>query len=423
MKRKRETQGLHFLFLSITLLFALVLLPACQFQEALNGVTAGVNASENMHGDDISVLFNDTMLDNVSSTQMTRPAAAKTGEEQTGKGENNGRFVVRKTEGDLVILAPEAIDPDGDYVTYTFSSPFDKHGRWQTKLGDEGTYHVTVTATDTKGASTTEDVTVIIQHANRPPFLTCPQRIVVKEGDTINLSCEAYDEEGTNITLTTLGWLTTSTYQTGFEDAGTHDVTVRATDGDGLTTEQHVTIVVQNVNRPPRFPDDFTQEISATEGDVITIDTSGVEDPDGDPVTFFFSEPFNQKGVWRTKIGDAGTYNVDVVASDGTSTTKKRVIVKVGMANTPPVLKRIPDVTVYEGETIKLDIKASDREGDPLTTVVSGWMTSPVYTTTYDDAGTYTVKVTVSDGQFSDSQVVHITVIDRNRPPQFVVPG
>ncbi|HIH23542.1 TPA: hypothetical protein HA251_00755 [Candidatus Woesearchaeota archaeon] len=93
------------------------------------------------------------------------------------------------------------------------------------------------------------------------------------------------------------------------------------------------------------------------------------------------------------------------------------------MLNTAPVLKTISDVTVKEGETIKLPISAIDREGDKLITTISGWMTGDTYKTTYDDAGSYTVKVTVTDGVFNTTQVVKVTVIDQNRPPVFVVPA
>ena len=91
--------------------------------------------------------------------------------------------------------------------------------------------------------------------------------------------------------------------------------------------------------------------------------------------------------------------------------------------NTVPVLKTIPDITVKEGETVKLQISATDREGDKLTTTISGWMTGDTYKTTYDDAGSYTVKITVTDGQFTATQTVHVTVEDVNRPPVFVSPA
>ncbi len=380
------------------LLAALVLLAACQ-QSLLGDNTTGIG----LHA---------TLGPQTPATEPATPAAA-----------NATGFTVTKTEGDLVILAPQAYDPDGDAVTYTFSAPFDSLGRWQTGYGDAGEYHVTVTATDPHGASAVEQVTVIIRHADRKPVLHCPRGVVVREGQTVRIGCTADDYENGTVTLTYYGWMTADNYTTTYQDAGSHTVTVKAVDEAGLSAEQDVTVTVQDVNRPPVFPADYPTRIEAQEGDIITLPTADVTDPDGQRVSFTFSSPFDSKGVWRTGQGDAGTWPVEVVASDGFSSATARVEVVVRQLNTPPVLQPIPDVRVHEGETITLPLHATDREGGNLTYTVTGWMTSPTYTTTYDDAGTYTTKVTVSDGQFSDSQVVHITVLDTDRPPVFTVPG
>lgn len=335
----------------------------------------------------------------------------------------NKQYTITKTEGDLIILAPKAVDPDGDPVSYTFSKPFDKEGRWQTSYGDEGNYKVIITASDPKGAKTRAEILVKVLHANRRPQLDCPEELNVREGEVIDLKCKVSDAEEDPVTVTYNGWMTNSTYKTTYTDAGEHNVTITADDGKSKPVTKEVKIKVADVNRAPIFPIDFPKEVVAQEGDIITLTTSEVIDPDGDPVTFIFSEPFDKNGVWKTKIGDAGEYPVDIVASDGKTSTKEHVTVHVKMINTAPVLKRIPDIVVYEGETIKLPLEATDRENDNLTYTITGWMNSKEYTTTYDDAGTYTTKVRVSDGQLSDAQVVHITVVDRNRPPVFKVPA
>jgi len=332
-------------------------------------------------------------------------------------------YTITKIEGDLVELHPVAVDPEGGLVTYTFSKPFDKNGTWQTGYGDAGNYTVTVTAYDKAGLSTAEQVLVVIERANRPPVLSCLSTINVKEGESVMIDCTATDAENEEVVLSYEGWMTSRSYATIFGDAGTHEVTVTADDGHAKPVKQTLKVIVQKVDRPPVFPADFPSRIVGEEGDVIAINTGGVYDPDGLPLTFTFSAPFDEKGVWKTKIGDAGQYPVDVVAGDGATSVKKTVTVVINMRNTAPVLKRIPDITVYEGETITLLLSATDRENDKLDFTVSGWMNSSEYTTTYDDAGSYTVKVTVSDGQLSDSMVVHITVLDKNRPPVFKVPA
>jgi hypothetical protein len=341
------------------------------------------------------------------------------------------RFTIEAVEGDLIQLKPEALDPDGDVVEFTFTKPFDTNGQWQTEIGDEGKYDVVVGASDGK-STTTETVTVIVTRANRPPVVDC-REIVVNEGEIVDLhkGCTVSDEDSGEVIVTYSGWMSGWKYQTGYDDAGAHTVTITASDKDPgqatvaflHTVIRNVTITVRNTNRAPVFGDDFPSVITATENDVITLPQNLVTDPDKDPVKITFSAPFNENGVWKTKIGDAGSYDVDVVATDGESSTKKTVTIKIGLLNTAPVLKTIPDITVKEGETVKLPISATDREGDKLTTTISGWMTSDTYKTTYEDAGSYTVKVTVTDGEFTASQTVPVTVQDVNRPPVFVNPA
>ena len=74
--------------------------------------------------------------------------------------------------------------------------------------------------------------------------------------------------------------------------------------------------------------------------------------------------------------------------------------------------------TVQETEEISLEINATDPDNDNL---IFGF-TNPfdergVWKTTYDDAGEYTILVTVSDGVDSDVQEVKVTVENVNRPP------
>jgi hypothetical protein len=96
-------------------------------------------------------------------------------------------------------------------------------------------------------------------------------------------------------------------------------------------------------------------------------------------------------------------------------------------------MKFIPNITVEEGETVKITPDAADREDENLKITYSGWMKDSTYTTTFDDAypkgcnthgcsATYKVTVTASDGVLSVSQDVYVTVKDKNRAPVFVWP-
>lgn len=329
-------------------------------------------------------------------------------------------FALSFVEGELIDLDPMAVDPDGDEVFYTFSEPLNNEGKWQTQIGDEGRYLVSIEASD-GDLKTESSILLIIERANRAPVIDCDDEAVLREGERFYVGdyCEVYDEDDEEVVVYYSGWPGVSRYVTTYSDAGKHTLLITANDKTH-TVKHELPINVINANRAPMFPEGFPEKIVGMEGDILTIDTTGVVDPDGDDLSFSFSEPFDNDGIWKTKIGDAGTYDVDVVAKDNDGTTKATVIVEIQLANTKPVLKNIANIEVNEGETIKLAISATDREGDPLSVKISGWMNTAEYTTTYDDAGEYTVKVVVSDGEQEASQIVDITVKNVNRAPQFV---
>jgi PKD repeat protein len=95
-------------------------------------------------------------------------------------------------------------------------------------------------------------------------------------------------------------------------------------------------------------------------------------------------------------------------------------------ANNPPVLEPIGSQSVSEGSFLGFHVAASDPDGDALAYLASslppGAAFDPVtglfsWTPQFDQAGTYEVTFTVTDGLMSDSEVVTIIVADTNRPP------
>jgi len=350
------------------------------------------------------------------SINVTMPEPGETTEESALPTDG---VVIEYVEGDLVYLKPEAVDPDKDVITYYFTSPLNENGKWQTKEGDAGKYLVTVTASDGK-AETKQDVIIIIHKANKAPVIECQPEIIVKEGDMLNINCNIYDPEGDSVVVEYSGFMKTSSYQTTFADAGEYTVQVKARDKN-REASQTVKIKIEDVNRAPEIKN-VADVVKAMEEDIITL-VPETTDPDGNKVTLTYSEPFDSKGVWKTMIGDAGSYKASIVASDGKATTKKEFLVEIGMKNTAPVLKKINDITVYEGETIKIPAEATDRENDKVEITVKGWLNTLEYTTTYDDAGEYTVTVAASDGEYEAKQTFKVTVLDRNRAPVFKIPA
>ena len=157
-------------------------------------------------------------------------------------------------------------------------------------------------------------------------------------------------------------------------------------------------------------------KITVNEKELVKLNLKAT-DPDGDPLTYTYTEPLNEEGEWQTEEGDAGTYKVIVTVSDGKSETEQEVYIVVSPLNQPPIMETIGDIIVSEGETVSLAPKATDPNGDEVIISYSGWMTEAEYKTNYEDAGIHTVTIIASDGISETKQDVKVTVKNVNRAP------
>jgi hypothetical protein len=82
-------------------------------------------------------------------------------------------------------------------------------------------------------------------------------------------------------------------------------------------------------------------------------------------------------------------------------------------SNNPPVLNHINDITVLNGETVKITAYATDADGDTITySIDDSDFTQSGSTFTWEDAqtGDYTITITASDGNASDSDTFELEV-------------
>ncbi len=321
------------------------------------------------------------------------------------------------TEGELVKLAPKATDPEGDIITFTFSEPLNENGEWLTEIGDAGLYKTIVIASDGVN-EVSQEVTILVKPANKPPIMEFIEDIIVTEGDTVTIEPVVSDPEGDNIVISYSGWMTTSSYETTYEDAGEYIVTVTASDGVNEVS-QNVNIIVNEFNRPPVM--EKIDDMFLKEGDPVAVIVDAT-DPDGDELTITFSEPLDENGEWLTEIGDAGSYGITVTASDGISEVSQDFNIVVEAVNRPPVIEIEDIIELNEGETVVLEPIVTDPDEDEVEITYSGWMTSDTYETTYEDAGEHIVTITADDGINQVTKDVTVKVNDINRPPEFTKP-
>lgn len=316
-----------------------------------------------------------------------------------------------KYEGDLIDLKPYVMDPDGDLVDLGYTSPFNSEGVWQTEEGDAGHYSLIVTATDNKDSFVTKQITLDVLPLNNPPVINIGDKVEFDEGDLVKLNPDVYDEDGDEVVVIYSGWMDTKTYQSTYDDAGEYDVKIRADDSKAIVSKD-IKVLINDVNRKPELKLG-EYKLSGTEGDLLEIEVETM-DADGDDLEIEFSEKFDSDGKWQTKVGDAGSYEIEVKVTDGKNVVTSEVLVELEKKNNAPVIKSVkvsPEEVVLKkpGDkvTIMLETEATDADGDELTYSYSGFMDSSEKTVAYGEkGGLKTVTITVSDGKDSVSTEV-----------------
>ena len=98
----------------------------------------------------------------------------------------------------------------------------------------------------------------------------------------------------------------------------------------------------------------------------------------------------------------------------------------ISQALPPPLLSPIGSHTVNENARLTFTVSATDQGGDPLIYTADNLPAGATFsaarltfswTPSFQQAGSYTVLFSVSDGTFTDTETVSITVTDVNRAP------
>ena len=408
----------------LILFVALFFLSGCQFVDHIFENNETTNKNEtilidmNVSNGEMKESTDERIQTEIEEEQNSKEATetSKVEDKIQKKAESSNMISKIVKEGDLVKFKEHvAYDPDGDELQYKFSLPLNESGMWQTEIGDAGEYIVMVSVSDGKLESS-QKFKIIVESINKKPVISNFEDITVNEGEIIILNPKVTDEDGDNVTGVFSGFMTSNKYKTTFDDEGTHTVTLTVTDGKETVTKT-ITIKVNNVNRAPKLSS--IKDVIVTEGETVSVSAKAT-DEDGDKVRISFSKPLDETGTWETKEGDAGTYEIDVIARDDEDEDKETFKVIVNALNNPPAIKVASQIEVKEGETININPEVSDKDGDSLKITYSGFMTSSSYTTDYDEAGTYTTTITVSDGKTTVSKNITIVIDENNRPPVFV---
>ena len=266
------------------------------------------------------------------------------------------------------------------------------------------------------------------EQAVEPKEATAAKVLLVKETDLVSLKPSVQDPDQDELTVTYTSPLDDQgSWQTKYGDAGEYTVSITASDGQ-LSTSQDVLIIVNKKEEAPTI-DSFSPEddsLQALEDSELEF---SVEASDLNSDTLSYTWTVDGEGAGSGKdltlpldFDAAGEHTVMVAVNDGTSDVTREWKADVANVNRKPVLEAFEAITIKETEQVVLAPVAEDPDGDELDFKVDSDKFreedgSFVWETTYDDAGTFTISLTASDGTYEVSQEVKVTIENVNRPP------
>jgi PKD repeat protein len=322
----------------------------------------------------------------------------------------------------------KASDTDGEVVEHSWD--FDdgdtaQGPRPEHTFPDDGTYEVTLTATDDSGDSSA--VTRVVDVQNVPPkvnFTWDPTKPVSLE--PVTFTSQARDADGSVESLTWSfddgGTDTGSEVVHHFPESGTFEVTLVAEDDDGDTAEKTKEVTVRN--RVPEVDFEVLGTYPVT-GEPVDFSEEAV-DRDGQITSYewdFGDGNGTQAQNPTHAYGAMGLYNVTLTVTDDDG-AENSTSAHVQIANAPPDVDFIwtPDAPYDETAVSFTDLTVDPDGGDDL--VSWFWDFGDGNTSTqqnptheFPDDGEYDVTLHVEDSNGHNGTNTK-TVLVRNQPPE-----
>ncbi len=341
----------------------------------------------------------------------------------------------KEDQGKLKFTAdglPDGARFDAAIAAFSWTPTFDQSGSYE---------NISVTVTDPAGLQATQSFALTVNNVNRAPQLQPVSAQKTSENLSLTIPVSASDpdqeDEGKlNFSASNLpagaaidGSTGTVSWTPDFLQSGAYNFTVMVKDGQGLSAEQSVAVTVAEVNREPKLASPGDQTVK--ENSTLDVKFSG-QDEDTDN-TLQYSASGLPSGAslnantgelsWKPGFDQAGSYTVNVSVSDGTSRAGQSIKIEVENVNRPPKLNVPGGMTVTAGENVSFSVSAADPDNDKLEYEISGEPSGASFsngnfnwTPGDEQAGSYNLKITVTDGSDSDSGTVTVTVNPKPEP-------
>jgi hypothetical protein len=367
----------------------------------------------------------DTVVINVNCPN--HPPTANAGANQNVQCNPTGALTMVTLDGS------GSSDPDGDALTYVWTENGQQiaTGVNPTVQLSTGTHTITLTVTDTHAASASSTVTVTITCPNRPPVANAgPTQNVPCTGNSTTVQLDgsaSSDPDGDALTYVwtengqqiATGAKPTVQLVNGAHTT-THTITLTVTDTHAASSSANVTININCPNHPPvaNAGPDQTLECGGTTT-AINLDGSASSDPDGDPLTYAWSENGQQiaTGVKPTVNLSYGMHTITLTVTDSHGASSSDTMNVTIQDGTAPVIHCPPDgIRVQQtgpaGAVVDFADKVTATDNCSTPTIVC----QPPSGSTFP-AGNNLVLCTATDAAGNHSNcVMHVIVVDDTAP-------
>jgi len=154
----------------------------------------------------------------------------------------------------------------------------------------------------------------------------------------------------------------------------------------------------------------FTVSAADSEEDTLTYSIQGL------PAGAVFQD---QTFTWTPSYTQSGTYNLTFIVSDGSLTDEELITITVYNVNRAPVLASIGSKSTNENQELTFTVTAADPDNDSLTYSIQGLVSGVTFQNqtftwipTFQQSGTYNITFIVSDQEYTDQEIITITVAD-----------
>jgi PKD repeat protein len=331
----------------------------------------------------------------------------------------------------LVAFTGLGSDPDGTIASYAWTFG---DGGTSTQQNSSHTYQMAgsytarLTVTDNQGATGSATVTITVA-ANQPPTATATASPTSGTAPlAVQFTGMGNDPDGTIASYAwTFGDGGTSTQQNPsrtYQMAGSYTARLTVTDNRGATGSATVQITVVAPNQPPTA----TATASPTSGIApLLVQFTGMgNDPDGTIAsyawTFGDGGTSTQQNPSRT-YQMAGSYTARLTVTDNQGATGSATVqITVAAPNQPPTATATASPT---SGTAPLAVQFTGMGNDPDGTIASyawtfgdgGTSTQQNPSRTYQMAGSYTARLTVTDNQGATGSATVTIAVAANQPP------